>query len=51
MKIKLRRGRGDCTDCLFLDKKERNCKKPKKIKMKCMKKRGYFVFSLFGERF
>ena len=51
MNIKLKRGKGNCAGCLFLNREERLCDKPKEIKTRCIKKERYFVFGLSIKRF
>ena len=55
--IKLKEGKGNCTNCIFLNKTERNCGRPNQIKTECTKKaesplfRRYFIFVLKPKRF
>lgn len=57
MNIKIKRGRGNCEGCFFLNKPERGCAtervcaKPKEIKIRCVRKEKYFVFGLSIKRF
>ena len=51
MNIKMKRGRGNCKGCLFLNRVERVCAKPKEIKIRCIRKERYFVFGLSIKRF
>ena len=53
MNIKMKRGRerGNCKGCLFLNKTEMTCAKPKEIKTKCIRKERFFVFGLSIKRF
>ena len=51
MNIKMKRGRGNCEGCLFLNKVERACAKPKEIKIRRIRKERYFAFGLSIKRF
>ena len=51
MNIKMKRGRGNCEGCLFLNKVERACAKPKEIKIRRIRKERYFDFGLSIKRF
>ncbi len=51
MNIKMKRGRGNCKGCLFLNRAESVCAKPKEIKIRCIRKERYFVFGLSIKRF
>ena len=51
MNIKMKRGRGNCEGCLFLNKAEAVCAKPKEIKTRCIRKEKYFIFGLYIKKF
>ena len=51
MNIKMKRGRGNCGGCLFLNRAEAVCAKPKEIKIRCIRKERYFVFGLSIKKF
>ena len=51
MNIKMKRGRGNCKGCLFLNRAERACAKPKEIKIRCIRNEKYFIFGLSIKRF
>ena len=38
MNIKMKRGRGNCAGCFFLNRAEMACAKPKEIKIRCIRK-------------
>ena len=50
MNIKMKRGRGNCKGCLFLNRVERVCAKPKEIKIRRIRKERHFVFGLSIKR-
>ena len=51
MNIKMKRTKGNCEGCLFLNRVESVCAKPKEIKIRCIRKERYFVFGLSIKRF